>query len=61
MSGRLFLFDYPLKAKDITEEEEIAEVVTLLKTKRVGDIKLGYQILRNIFELLERYYQPKDK
>lgn len=54
-------FDYPLKVKDITGEEEIAQVVTLLKTKRIEDIKLGYQLLRNIFELLEKHYQRKGK
>jgi len=53
-------FEYPLKPKDIFSEEELAKVITLLKTRSKGDIKMGYQILKNLFEQIEQNYYPKN-
>ena len=53
-------FEYPLKPKDIFSEQEVAKVITLLKTRSKEDIKMGYQILKNLFEQIEQNYRPKN-
>ena len=53
-------FEYPLKPKDIFSEQELAKVITLLKTRSKEDIKMGYQFLKNLFEQIEKNYRPKD-
>jgi transcriptional regulator with XRE-family HTH domain len=53
-------FEYPQKPKDIFSEQELAKVITLLKTRSKEDIKMGYQFLKNLFEQIEKNYHPKD-
>ena len=53
-------FEYPLKPKDIFSEQELAKVITLLKTRSKQDINMGYQILKNLFEQIEKNYHAKD-
>lgn len=56
----LLAFEYPLKPKDVFSEQELAKVITLLKTRSTADIKMGYQILKTLFEKVEENYRPKD-
>lgn len=53
-------FEYPLKPKDIFSEQELAKVITLLKTRSKQDINMSYQILKNLFEQIEKNYHAKD-
>jgi transcriptional regulator with XRE-family HTH domain len=53
-------FEYRLKPEDTLSEEELAKVIALLKTRSKEDIKMGYQILKNLFEQIEKNYRPKD-
>jgi transcriptional regulator with XRE-family HTH domain len=53
-------FEYRMKPEDTFSEEELAKVIALLKTRSKEDIKMGYQILKNLFERIEENYRPKD-
>lgn len=54
-------FEHPLKPKDVFSEQELAKVITLLKTRSKEDIKMGYQFLKNLFEQIEKNYRPKNQ
>ncbi len=55
----LFDFEYPQKSRDTALEKESEKLLTYLKTKRVDDIKMCYRILKDIFNQIEKNYQPK--
>ncbi len=50
-------FEYPSQKKPLIKEGE--KLLAYLQTKRPEDIKMCYRILRNIFEQIEKNYQPK--
>ena len=52
-------FEYPLKPKDIFSEQELAKIITLLKMRSKEDIQMGYQVLKNLFEQIEKNYRLK--
>jgi len=39
----------PFIPPDIFSEQELAKVITLLKTRSKEDIKMGYQFLKKLF------------
>lgn len=50
-------FDYPsFKEPSLREGEKL---FAYLQTKRPEDIRMCYRILKNIFEQIEKNYQPK--
>jgi len=50
-------FDYPsFKESSLREGEKL---LAYLQTKRPEDIRMCYRILKNIFEQIEKNYQPK--
>ncbi len=50
-------FDYPsFKESSLREGEKL---LAYLQTKRPEDIRMCYRILKNIFEQIEKDYQPK--
>ena len=53
-------FEYRMKPEDTLSKEELAKVIALLKTRSKEDIKMGYQILKNLFEQIGENYRPKD-
>jgi len=52
-------FDYPLGRRASIKDTE--KLLAYLQTKNPSDIRMCYRILRNIFEQIERNYQPKKK
>jgi len=53
----LFNFEYPSLKKPSSKESE--KLLAYLHTKRPEDIRMCYRILKNIFEQIEKIYQPK--
>lgn len=54
-----FDFEYPQKSNESELEKETAKLLSYLETKKPADIKMCYLILRNLFEQVEKNYQPK--
>jgi len=46
----IFDFEYPQKPRVSAIEKESSKLLAYLKTRRVGDIKMCYRILRSLFE-----------
>ena len=55
----LFDFEHPQKSNESELEKETAILLSYLKTKKPTDIKMCYLILRNLFEEVEKNYQPR--
>lgn len=55
----IFDFEYTQKSRDSATEKEIRKLLVYLRTKRIGDIKMSYRILRGIFKQIKQHYQPK--
>jgi transcriptional regulator with XRE-family HTH domain len=53
-----FDFEYPQKSISAIEKESM-KMFAYLKTKKADDIKMCYRVLKNIFEQIEKNYQPK--
>lgn len=51
----LFDFESSRKAKISETEKEVAKVITLLKTRRLDEIRLGYQILKDVFGAVKKF------
>lgn len=54
---KLLDFESPVIKKPVIKESET--LLAYLQTKRPEDIKMSYRILRNIFEQIEKSYQPR--
>jgi len=50
-------FEYLSQKKPLIEEGE--KLLAYLQTKRPEDVRMCYRILKNIFEQIEKDYQPK--
>jgi len=46
----------PIKKSSVKESEKL---LAYLKTRKPAEIKMSYRILRNVFDEIERNYQPK--
>lgn len=53
----LLNFEYPSRKEPSIMESE--KLLAYIQAKRPEDIRMCYRILRNIFEQIEKNYQPK--
>ncbi len=55
----LFDFEYTAKLADSETEKETRKLLAFLKSRTTGEVKMGYRILKGLFDEIERGYQPK--
>lgn len=56
----LFDFEKPIKSKESEIEREATRIMTYLLSKRVGDIRMCFRVLKCITENIEKDYVPKE-
>ena len=49
-----FAFELPQQSKGTTLEKELAKVMVLLKSKKPDEIRVGYEVLKNVFEAMRK-------
>jgi transcriptional regulator with XRE-family HTH domain len=52
----IFDFEYSQKVKRNASEKEITRIVNFLRTKRAEEIKVGFEILRDVFRGMKKLY-----
>ncbi|OGQ35974.1 MAG: hypothetical protein A3G39_08865 [Deltaproteobacteria bacterium RIFCSPLOWO2_12_FULL_43_16] len=57
----LFDFEYPQKSTGTAREKEIAKLTAFLKQKKAEEIKLGYNVLKSIFDEIKLIRKSKNK
>ena len=55
----IFDFEQPMIKENFESEKETIKLLAFLKTKSPKDIKMSYQILRKIFEQIDKNYNLK--
>lgn len=56
----LFDFEKPIKSKESEIEREATRIMTYLLSKRVGDVRMYFRVLKCITENIEKGYVPKE-
>ncbi|MBI4690776.1 MAG: helix-turn-helix transcriptional regulator [Nitrospirae bacterium] len=52
-------FEYPAIKKSSIKEKENEKLFAFLRTRKPADIRMCYRILKDIFDQIEKNYQPK--
>lgn len=55
----LFDFEQTQQDKFSSFDKESAKLIAYLKTKKVGDVKMCYTIIKKLFEQIDNNYIPK--
>lgn len=55
----LFDFEYTVKSMDSEMEKETRKLLAFLKSRTANEIKVGYKVLKGLFEEIEKVYRPK--
>lgn len=55
----LFDFEYSAKSVEPEAERELRKLLAFLKSRTTGEVKIGYKLLKGLFEEIEKVYQPK--
>ncbi|RJQ41882.1 MAG: XRE family transcriptional regulator [Nitrospiraceae bacterium] len=55
----LFDFEYSVRPADSDTDRELRKLLAFLKTRNSADIRLGFHILKSIFQNIEHNYQPR--
>jgi transcriptional regulator with XRE-family HTH domain len=55
----LFDFKYTVKSMDSEMEKETRKLLAFLKSRTANEIKVGYRVLKGLFEEIEKVYRPK--